>query len=1427
MADLTLTGDSRSAVRAIAEIRLAISRATAGSLTMAKAMRDATADIRRMSRSGAVLNTLGASADRLAEKIRKSTAEYKLQAKEIANTARSIRTTLNRSSAKVSFLPDAGQKGQITTLIDNVRVKMDELGLKAAPVKRLFSELFAGQTPTKMTDEMRKIEPLLSRIVNLQTGYINKQKQSIEVGKKLVQTTKDRLDAEAKASLGERRGRIFAEASSPNQSKIFAARATDTEVGKLNRANLAIAEANRKAQLSTRQLTQLQNDYVSGVKRSFSAAEAIMLPHIERRINAIRRLGNEHVKAEAKAAAAAAAAARKIATSYEAANNHLNNLVLSWRSIIRLASIQTLHLAFGRLVSTAFEASRALAQLQTQIALIQSISQDAQLSQEQWSDSILALSSNKGFDAVEVAAATYEAISNQVTRGAEAVTFMGQALDFARATGSSTTDAVNLLSSAINSFGKSSADAEQLASELFAVIDLGRVKAEDLANTYGRVAPAAKQLGLSTAEFGASIAVLTRIGVKPREVLTQISGIVTKLIAPTEEMTELFGEWGVASGEAAVRTFGFLGVLQKLQIAAESGDSRLTELAQLFNEVRGLRGAAFLSSDQGIKEFSDTLSQITGRIENYKEAVRVTSESNAAVLKKSTEEFKNYVLKNIVEPIQNFIVGMIRNGTTLTSLFVSLRAAILPLLTSYAAWRIAIILANGGLARAIQLVRTRTQLALLETQVLSKNIVVQKKAEQALADYARAGAVFKSLGIGVAISVITAAWVTYAQVQAEIAESERARAEVIKRLTAVENQQAIRQQQILEKLSGAFRKALDARYQALRQYAAAVSRLAGTIESNLAEALEDAIDRSKDSMKDFVSDLDKSITDIGSRIKELNSEIDKATKNRAKSGETFQKRIFDQLLKNVEKEDDPAKTIKLIEERKKQLEAAAKLAQANIVQPNGTINEDAHEVVVKNLEEAANLQERIADIMRETGDDTGLRKLLSPAGEFARIQKLLNQYQDDYIAKLKRAEQLEQAKLDRQKQAVEAVKEQFKVLEKINSKTPETSEDRRQQINATMDQVGTILRTLVGAGIDLNTATKLFSTFEDQLRTQGQALVTARQSEKLSGTQKDIDALEADKQAEAKKLLDIQSNTVAESKKAFGEISSFADAFSVSSLLNVSVSAAKEAFGRAEAKGLPKRFFEGGDVDVDQLLQNLRTATATAAIEPSAGNLSAVDASLKNFAILVDSFTEASPQNADFVTMMQQVSTLQNQLNKVFAGTAAAKTAETALQNITTNLAAQQQSFTAQIATLDKLSQAEIKHAQDRQRMIQALDQANNYLRSIAGLPKKAAGGWISGGIPGRDSVPILAQQGEFVVNARAAQRNAALLTALNSGRGFRGYAQGGFVSPKGGSSSSSVSFDFSGMAISVQGGSSDRETAMNIGRILEREVRRGTIKLN
>jgi hypothetical protein len=71
---------------------------------------------------------------------------------------------------------------------------------------------------------------------------------------------------------------------------------------------------------------------------------------------------------------------------------------------------------------------------------------------------------------------------------------------------------------------------------------------------------------------------------------------------------------------------------------------------------------------------------------------------------------------------------------------------------------------------------------------------------------------------------------------------------------------------------------------------------------------------------------------------------------------------------------------------------------------------------------------------------------------------------------------------------------------------------------------------------------------------------------------------------------------------------------------------------------------------------------------------------------------------------------------------------------------------------------------------------ADIYNTVVGQLSKFESGGRVMGGTPGVDSVPIMAQQDEYIVRADAARRNMPLLEAINAGAVARGFANGGQV---------------------------------------------------
>lgn len=281
-------------------------------------------------------------------------------------------------------------------------------------------------------------------------------------------------------------------------------------------------------------------------------------------------------------------------------------IFLSWESVVRIFTIQVLHRIVAQLSSALIEGTTAAKEYSISIGEIQTVSRDLNLSFDELSEKTIAVSREFGAPLAVVTEGVYQTLSNQVGEASQAFDLLVTAQRFGVAAVTDTDSAVNLLSSVINSYSLSVADAETVSGKLFKTIELGRIRGEEFANTFGRVTVISAQLGIELDEVLAAIATLTVQGLKYNEAFTLITNTEQKLINPSEALQKVFKEMGIASAEAGIQAFGFQGFLEKL--TDRSGDTA-TEIGKLFNRIRAIRGVLGLTNRQG-ERFNDVLKEI-------------------------------------------------------------------------------------------------------------------------------------------------------------------------------------------------------------------------------------------------------------------------------------------------------------------------------------------------------------------------------------------------------------------------------------------------------------------------------------------------------------------------------------------------------------------------------------------------------------------------------------------------------------------------------------------------------------------------------------------------------------------------------------------------------------------------------------------------
>lgn len=322
-------------------------------------------------------------------------------------------------------------------------------------------------------------------------------------------------------------------------------------------------------------------------------------------------------------------------------------ILISWQAVIRIFESQVIRNAIQGLFTGLRESIGVATQFSIKIAEIETISQKAGVSTDVWAENLRRLSSSFGVSELDVAEGAYQAISNQVVKGRQTFEFLEEALKFGRATVSSTADSVNLLSSALKSFDIDVSKTNQVSASLFKTIELGRVRASELANVFGRVGVIARSVGVSLDETNAAIATLSVQGIKPGDTLTFLSNLFVKLLDPTDELKKAFVELGVVSGPALIQKLGGLkGFLQFLDKEGEKGTQNIEALT---GNIRSLRGALGLTGP-AFKDFEKALDEVSKAGAEFEKANQIVAASAGKQLVTSFQEAKNFFEKEFGTP---------------------------------------------------------------------------------------------------------------------------------------------------------------------------------------------------------------------------------------------------------------------------------------------------------------------------------------------------------------------------------------------------------------------------------------------------------------------------------------------------------------------------------------------------------------------------------------------------------------------------------------------------------------------------------------------------------------------------------------------------------------------------------------------------------
>lgn len=243
---------------------------------------------------------------------------------------------------------------------------------------------------------------------------------------------------------------------------------------------------------------------------------------------------------------------------------------------------------------------------ETSLAKVGTIADLGKLSIQKLGSQITDMSNTMGIAATDIAEATYQAISaGQDT--ANAVEFAGQAAKLATAGFTSTTSAVDILTTALNAYGLSADQATHVSDVLLTTQNLGKTSVDELSSSMGRVIPLAAAYNVSVENLSSGLAVMTANGIATAEATTYTKSMLNELGDTGSNVGKILQQQTGKSFAQLNAEGKSLGDVLQILYDSVGGDS--TAFAGLWSSVEAGTGALSLASG-GADKFNGVLAQM-------------------------------------------------------------------------------------------------------------------------------------------------------------------------------------------------------------------------------------------------------------------------------------------------------------------------------------------------------------------------------------------------------------------------------------------------------------------------------------------------------------------------------------------------------------------------------------------------------------------------------------------------------------------------------------------------------------------------------------------------------------------------------------------------------------------------------------------------
>ena len=349
----------------------------------------------------------------------------------------------------------------------------------------------------------------------------------------------------------------------------------------------------------------------------------------------------------------ATVASKKVAKGFGAA---IKNALSLQRVLNRIAFIATVGIAYGlgRAITNAFKSSIQYAvEFEKQMANVYTmLDKTDKVSKDFLARGIEKATADFGEASTTLSKGLYDILSAS-TPVIQSLYVLETAARAGAAGMSDTKTAADAITSVLNAYQLSAGQAADVSDWLFSVVKEGKLTFADLAQNIGKVISSAAIGGLSLEELGASIATMTRQGIKPREAMTALNRLILSFIKPTKQASEVARKYGMDLSAATLKTLGLTGVIKKLTGATKE------ELAILGTTVRAFKGFAAGAVDStGQLEDLDEITNRAGSTQDAYNEVAATTAFKMGQARESIRLFNKEIAEKGIPIIGWFAKGL-------------------------------------------------------------------------------------------------------------------------------------------------------------------------------------------------------------------------------------------------------------------------------------------------------------------------------------------------------------------------------------------------------------------------------------------------------------------------------------------------------------------------------------------------------------------------------------------------------------------------------------------------------------------------------------------------------------------------------------------------------------------------------------------------